>query len=78
MMMGIATYGFTVGIPSPLCLGGWEASGRYYYAPWETMADILGGVNIRYGLPIPQTQIENAWNYYVISMMFFPLTMIYW
>lgn len=78
MMMGIATYGFTVGIPSPLCLGGWEASGRYYYAPWETMADILGGVKIRYGLPIPQTQIENAWNYYAISMMFFPLTMTYW
>ena len=49
-----------------------------YDAPWEAMADILGSVNIRYGLPIPQTQIENAWNYYVISTMFFPLTMIYW
>ena len=34
-MMGIGTYGFTVGIPSPLKLGPWDKSGKYYYAPWE-------------------------------------------
>ena len=78
MMMGIVTYGFTVGIPSPLKLGPWADINRYYYAPWETIADILGGVKQRYGNPIPQQQIENAWAYYTISTLFFPLTSLYW
>jgi len=78
MMMGIGTYGFTVGIPSPLKLGPWDKSGKYYYAPWETMADILGGVTHRYGMPIPQRQITNAWMYYGISTLCFPFTALYW
>ena len=78
MMMGIGTYGFTVGIPSPLKLGPWAKNNRYYYAPWETMADILGGVNQRYGKPIPQQQIKNAWMYYAMSTICFPLTAFYW
>ena len=43
MMMGIGTYAITVGIPSPLQLGSWAADKKYYAAPWETMADVLGG-----------------------------------
>ena len=78
MMMEIGTYGFTVGIPSPLELGPWAKNNRYYYAPWETMADILGGVNQRYGKPIPQQQIKNAWMYYAMSIICFPLTALYW
>jgi len=78
MMMGIGTYGFTVGIPSPLKLGPWDKSGKYYYAPWETMADILGGVTHRYGMPIPQRQITNAWMCYCISTLCFPFTALYW
>ena len=49
-----------------------------YYAPWETFADILGGINQRYGNPIPQQQIKNAWVYYAMSTIFFPLTVFYW
>jgi len=78
MMMGIGTYGFTVGIPSPLKLGPWAKDNRYYYAPWETMADILGGINQRYGEPIPSQQIKNAWVYYAMSTICFPLTALYW
>ena len=78
MMMGIGTYGFTVGIPSPLKLGPWAKNNRYYYAPWETMAVILGGVNQRYGKPIPQQQIKSAWMYYAMSTICFPVTALYW
>lgn len=77
MMLGIGTYGFTVGIPSPLKLGPW-AQNKYYYSPWETMADILSGVNQRYGSPIPQQQIKNAWMYYAMSTICSPLTVFYW
>ena len=42
------------------------------------MADILGGVNQRYGKPIPQQQIKNAWMYYAMSTICFPLTAFYW
>ena len=45
---------------------------------YETMADILGGVNQRYGKPIPQQQIKNAWMYYAMSTICFPLTAFYW
>ena len=78
MMMGLGIYGFTVCIPSPLNLGPWSKKGRYYYAPWETFADILGGINQRYGNPIPQQQIKNAWVYYAMGTIFFPLTVFYW
>ena len=78
MMMGLVNYGFTVGIPSPLELGPWAKNKKYYYAPWETMADILGGVNQRYGQPIPQQQIKNAWEYYAMSTICFPLAILYW
>ena len=78
MMMGIGTYAFTVGIPSLLKLGPWDKNKVYYYAPWETMADILGGVTRRYNKPIPEQQIKNAWAYYAISTICFPLTTLYW
>jgi hypothetical protein len=75
MMMGIGTYGFTVGIPSPLYLGKWDRAGNYYGAPWETMADILGGVNSR---SHSNDEIRNAYSYYAISLFCFPFTSLYW
>ena len=78
MMMGVGTYGFSVCIPSPLKLGPWAEKDLYYYAPWETMADILGGVTHRYNKPIPQQQIASAWMYYVISTLCLPVTALYW
>ena len=75
MMMGILTYGFTVGIPSPLKLGPWAKFRNYYGAPWETMADILGGVK---GWTHSNAEIRNAWGYYAVSILYFPLTALYW
>ena len=76
MMMGIGTYGFTVGIPSPLCLGKWyNLQNNYYGAPWETMADILGGVKERQHT---KKEISNAWKYYAVSTLAFPFTALYW
>lgn len=75
MMMGVGTYGFTVGIPSPLKLGSWDRVGNYYGAPWETMADILGGVS---GRSHSNTEIWNAWGYYAVSTLGFPFTALYW
>jgi hypothetical protein len=75
MMMGIGTYGFTVGIPSPLKLGPWHKARNYYGAPWETMADILGGVK---GRPHSKNEILNAWEYYTVSTLCFPFTALYW
>lgn len=75
MMMGIGTYGFTVGIPSPLILGPWGKAGNYYGAPWETMADILGGVS---GRVHSSTEVCNAWRYYAVSTLCFPFTALYW
>ena len=43
MSMGIATYLIAVAIPSPAMLGRWAREGNYYGAPWEAIADILGG-----------------------------------
>ena len=73
MMMGIGTYAFTVGIPSPLMLGGWNDNKNYYGAPWETIADILGGVKERNH---SKNEIINAWLYYglghfIIHSIFF-------
>ena len=42
--MGPIAYTFDVAIPSALKWGPWAAEGRYYDAPWEMEADILGGV----------------------------------
>lgn len=75
MMMGIGTYGLTVGIPSPLKLGSWDRVGNYYGAPWETMADILGGVN---GRSHSDEEVWNAWGYYAVSTFVFPLSGLYW
>lgn len=75
MMMGVGTYGFTVGIPSPLKLGQWDSARNYYGAPWETMADLLGGVS---GRSHSNKEIWYAWGYYAISTLVFPLTALYW
>jgi RHS repeat-associated protein len=75
MMMGVGTYGFTVGIPSPLKLGQWDRARNYYGAPWETMADLLGGVS---GRSHSNKEIWYAWGYYAISTLAFPLTALYW
>ena len=74
MMMGIGTYSYTVGLPSPLRLGKWDRAGNYYGAPWETMADILGGVQ---GRTHSKLEIANAWGYYAISTITFPFTALY-
>ena len=71
MMMGVGTYGFTVGIPSPLSLG----KQTYYNNPWETMADIIGGVK---GRAHTKEEIRRAWIYYGLSILFPPTTMFYW
>ena len=78
MNMGFLTYAFSVCIPSPLELGKWARDDKYYYGPWETMADMLGGVTHRYGEPIPQQQITNAWIYYAISRLCPILAVIFW
>ena len=71
MMMGIGTYAFTVGMPSPLILGNYKS---YYDSPWETMADILGGVN---GRNHTEDVIRNAWLYYAFGHLLFP-SMLFW
>ena len=75
MMLGIVTFGYTVGIPSPLNLGKWNKAENYYGAPWETMADILGGVE---GRTHSKDEIVNAWVYYAVSTLCFPFTAFYW
>lgn len=75
MMMGVGIYGFTVGIPSPLRLGKWDKADNYYGAPWETMADMLGGVTER---SHSNAEKWNAWCYYAVSILCFPLTAVYW
>ena len=74
-MMGIGTYGFSVGIPSPAKLGRWDKAGNYYGAPWETMADILGGVK---GRTHSKAEKWNAWGYYAASTIAFPFAALYW
>ena len=69
MMMGIGTFGITVAIPSPLALGPWAANNKYYSAPWETLPDILGGVQ---GRTHTAEEIKLAWGYYAVSMIFPP------
>ena len=48
-----------------------------YYAPWEAMADYLGGAASRYSGTIPQQQINNAWAYYILSLIN-PLYVVYY
>ena len=73
MAMGVLTYLFTVGVPSPAKLGPWAANGNYYSAPWETMADILGGARSH-----SSEEIERARAYYNASVAFPPLAMFWW
>ncbi|MBP5631787.1 MAG: RHS repeat-associated core domain-containing protein [Clostridia bacterium] len=73
MMMGIVTYAITVAIPSAGVLGGYDGRpdlGReaYYYAPWETMADILGGTS--HGQS--DKYITDAWIYYITGHLIIP------
>ena len=75
MLMGIGTYAYTVAIPSSLKFGKWNRAGNYYGAPWETMADILGGSQANLH---SKTEIRNAWQYYAVSTVAFPLTALYW
>ena len=49
-MMSLSTFLVTVAIPSSAVLGGYDGrsdlgQNAYYYAPWETMADILGNAS---------------------------------
>lgn len=69
MMMGLATYGFTVAIPSSLELGGWSAANKYYKAPWEALASILGG-DTSSGLT--KEEISTAWLYFGLSHLLIP------
>ena len=75
MMMGIGTFGFTVGIPSFAKLGECDKTQNYYGVPWETMADILGGVK---GGTHSSTEIRNAWSYYILSTFCLPFVVLYW
>ncbi|MDL2292706.1 hypothetical protein LJC17_03880 [Acholeplasma sp. OttesenSCG-928-E16] len=76
MMMGIGTYGITVGITSPPALGPWDKPGGsgYYSAPWETLADILGGVQGR----VHSNEVKaRAWLYYATSMICPPAAFLF-
>lgn len=72
MMTGFIQYAFSVAIPSPLELGNY---GTYYPAPWETMADILGGVESRQH---SKNEIARAYKYTILSMLFLPIVILYW
>ncbi len=74
MMMGIATFAITVGLPSWQKWGLCANSKTYYNAPWETMADILGGVQ---GRTHTVREISRAWTYYDMSHFIFP-SVYYW
>ena len=71
MMMGIANYGFGIGIPSLFMFGPWAAQGgdNYYRAPWEITADKLGG----FSRPVhTQEDIDYGW-WYLKRLIGFPL-----
>ena len=71
MIMGPGNYGLTVGIMSPLILGkhkGWDGV-NYYNSPWETMADVFGGVQ---GRTHTSAEISRARWYTAIGTLFFP------
>ena len=69
-------YGLTVGIMSPTKLGkhkGWIKD-DYYNSPWETTADLLGGVKSR-----KHTNLEKsrALAYTVVGTLCFPLAYLF-
>lgn len=74
MMMGIATFALTVGLPSWQKWGLCANPKTYYNPPWETMADILGGVS---GRTHPPGEITRAWTYYGLSHLIIP-SIFYW
>jgi len=73
-MMGIATYAITVGLPSWRKWGLCANRDTYNDAPWETMADLLGGVQERVHT---QQEISRAWIYYGMSHLIFP-SLFFW
>jgi hypothetical protein len=74
MLMGIATFAITVGLPSWQKWGLCANHKTYYNAPWETMADILGGVQ---GRTHTQQDISRAIVYYDVSHLIFP-SVVHW
>lgn len=70
MMMGLLTFAITVAIPSIFTLGPYSRQGRngYYHAPWEAMADVLGGADHE------QTQKtkKEARQYYLLGHLIIP------
>jgi RHS repeat-associated protein len=74
MMMGIVTFAITVGLPSWQQWGLCANNKTYYKAPWETMADIMGGVQ---GRVHTQQEISRAWTYYDMSHLIIP-SVFYW
>ena len=79
MMMGLATFVFTVAIPSAACLGhhfyreGDSPEINYYRTPWETLADLLGGA----GFAHCRSEKKTAWIYYGLSFLILP-AVIFW
>jgi hypothetical protein len=75
MMMGVGTYALAVGIPSWKKWGPWAKARRYYDAPWETMANILGGVEteIHSNNPHSSSDKRRAWLYFSLSIGFLPV-----
>ena len=68
MLLGPVRYGYSVAIPSPPALGPWNKQGNYGYfnAPWETLADELGGST---KLTHTVEQKVRAWSYYATSVI---------
>ena len=64
IMMGPILFGITVAIPSGFEWGEW---GDYYYAPWETFADVVGGVVSREHTP---ERKKRAFKYFILSYFF--------
>ena len=66
MMMGIANYGFMIGLPS------WRewSTRQYYDRPWDFTADVFGGVT---GRTHSQADINRGYWYLAVSSLFGPL-----
>lgn len=73
MIMGPGNYGLTVGIMSPLSM---RASkwGGYYNSPWETGADMFGGVQ---GRIHTSTEIARARWFVAAGTLFFPTAYLF-
>jgi len=77
-ILGTVRYGLTAGISSPPALGPWydmkTGVGDYYAAPWETMADIFGGVQLRNH----SNEVKiRAWLYTAVSFISPPLSYLF-